>query len=363
MLRVRIQLPARLWNLRSSADKGAYRLMDEIPSTTSGMPQVPMPSASPQGSWQQPIFFGPSGLRAGWRLLIFLAILFVLSAGLDAVARLTMHQKAQVPSFDSVSVLAGEATRFLLFLLASWIMARIEGRKIADYGLPWRKAFDMRFWQGALIGFAAITVLLLFLRAGSVFHFGTLALHGVEIWKYAVIWALACLAVGFLEEFAFRGYALFTLTLGIGFWPSAITLSVLFGYAHHGNPGETWLGLFSAGAVGLLFCLILRRTGDLWMAIGFHAAWDWAETYFFGVADSGTVAPGHLFNPTFAARPVWLTGGTAGPEGSWLCILLLVVLWFVFAAWLRDAKYPDRAAIPDPHRAGFKWPAPPSLTT
>jgi len=339
--------------------------MDEIPSTASGVPEASTPSASPRESWQQSVFFGPNGLRAGWRLLIFLAILFVLFAGLGAVVRLMMHQTAQkqVPRFDSVTVLAGEASVFLLILLASWIMAKIEGRKIADYGLPWRKVFDRRFWQGALIGFAAITVLLLSLRAARVFQFGTLALHGAEIWKYAITWALAFLTVGFFEEFAFRGYALFTLTSGIGFWPSAIIMSVLFGSVHYGNPGETWLGAFSAGAVGLLFCLILRRTGDLWMAIGFHAAWDWGESFFFGVADSGAVAPGHLFNSTFAARPVWLTGGTVGPEGSWLCLLLLVVLWFVFAAWLRGAKYPDRAAISGSHRAGFDASGPASLTT
>jgi uncharacterized protein len=339
--------------------------MDETPSTASGVSQVPPPFAPPQRGWWHSAFFGPNGLRAGCRLLIFLAILFVLFAGLGAVGHLMMQKKAQgqVPRFDSVSVLASEATVFLLLLLASWIMARIEGRKIADYGLPWKKAFDRRFWQGALIGFAAITVLLLSLSGAGVFHFGTLALHGVEIWKYAIIWALAFLAVGFFEEFTFRGYALFTLTSGIGFWPSAIILSALFGAVHYGNPGETWLGAFSAGAVGLLFCLILRRTGDLWMAIGFHAAWDWGETFFFGVPDSGAVAPGHLFNSTFAALPVWLTGGTVGPEGSWLCILLLVVLWFAFAAWLRGAKYPDPTAIPDPRRRGFDSSELPSLTT
>lgn len=336
--------------------------MDETPTIASLSPQVPAPSASPQGCWQQSVFFGPNGLQEGWRLLIFLAILFVLTAGLGTIAQLMMHKRAQGPSYDPVSVLAGEATVFLLLFLASWIMARIEGRKIADYGLPWEKAFGRRFWQGALIGFAAIAVLLVSLRAAGVFHFGSIALHGVEIWRYGILWALAFLAVGFFEEFAFRGYALFTLTSGIGFWPSAIILSVLFGYVHHGNPGETWLGSFSAGAVGLLACLILRRTGDLWMAIGFHAAWDWGETFFFGVPDSGQVAPGHLFNST-SAGPAWLTGGTVGPEGSWLCILLLVVLWFVFAVWLRGAEYPDPAAIADPHRAGFDASALPSLTT
>jgi len=51
------------------------------------------------------------------------------------------------------------------------------------------------------------------------------------------------------------------------------------------------------------------------MPIGFHAAWNWGETFFYGVPESGFPPKGHLFNPTFAG-PVWLTGGSAGPEGS-----------------------------------------------
>jgi hypothetical protein len=80
------------------------------------------------------------------------------------------------------------------------------------------------------------------------------------------------------------------------------------------------------------------------MPIGFHAAWDWGETFFYGVPDSGFPAKGHLFNPTFAG-PVWLTGGSAGPEGSWLCIALLAILWIVFSLWLREKKYPNPVLI------------------
>ncbi len=125
------------------------------------------------------------------------------------------------------------------------------------------------------------------------------------LWKYAALWVLAFLAVAFFEEFFFRGYVLFTLTTAIGFWPSAILCSIVFGYVHHSNPHETWLGAITAGLVGMVFCLLLRRTGDLWMSIGFHAAWDWGETYFYGVPDSGASLPGHLFNAKFTG-PAWL---------------------------------------------------------
>jgi uncharacterized protein len=80
---------------------------------------------------------------------------------------------------------------------------------------------------------------------------------------------------------------------------------------------------------GLLFCLFLRRTGNLWWAVGFHAGWDWGQTFFYGVRDSG-IAPYHsLLNSTFSG-PRWLTGGTVGPEASIFTpiVLLIAAIWF-----------------------------------
>jgi membrane protease YdiL (CAAX protease family) len=239
-------------------------------------------------------------------------------------------------------MLNNEVVAFLIVLFASWVMSRIERRRIGDYGLPLRRAFRSQFWQGAAIGFAALSVLLGAMRLAGAFRIGTMDLHGADVFGYAALWALAFVFVGFFEEFFFRGYALFTRTTGITFWPAAILLSGFFGWIHHSNPGESWVSAIEAGGTGLLFCFILRRTGDLWMPIGFHAAWDWGETYSYGVPDSGFAAKGHLFHPAFTG-PAWLTGGTVGPEGSWLCLALLVILWIGFAVWLRAKRYPNPA--------------------
>ena len=240
--------------------------------------------------------------------------------------------------------LAGEVMDFLIFLFASWIMGRIEGRTIADYGLPWRKMFRMQFWQGALLGFASITGLLVVMRAVGVFYFDSIALHGFDIWEWAIAWTMVFILVALREEFRARGYRLFTLSAGIGFWPAAILSAAYFGYSHHGNSGEDWIGLFNAGAFGLLACFLLRRTSNLWMPIGLHMAFDWGETYFYGVANRGQTLPGHLLNSS-SSGPPWLSGGTVGPEGSALCTFLIVVLWLICAGWLREVKYPRPAPV------------------
>jgi membrane protease YdiL (CAAX protease family) len=131
-----------------------------------------------------------------------------------------------------------------------------------------------------------------------------------------------------------------TLASGIGFWPAAIASAVYFGYSHHNNTGEDWIGLFNAGFFGLFQCFLLRRTGNRWFPIGVHAAFDWSETYFYGVADSGQKLPGHLFESTTSGVP-WLSGGTVGPEGSVLATALVAAMWLACAVLLRERSGDD----------------------
>jgi uncharacterized protein len=326
--------------------RGICAPMSEPNDPLSQPPASQLSSSSPLSTGlRSGVFYGPNGFRAGWRLLIFLAILSALFSVAAQVVRLLPHRLAPTGGLSPGATLFAEGLPLAFVLLATWIMAKFEGRTFADYGLPPQKAFGAKFWQGAIVGFASISALLAAMRLTRAFHLDGMALQGIELWKYAFVWAIVFVVVGLFEESFFRGYVLFALTTGIGFWPAAMVSSLAFGYVHHRNPGETWVGASAAALVGLLFCLLLRRTGNLWMPIGFHAAWDWGETYFYGVPDSGQVATGHLFNATFSG-PQWLTGGTVGPEGSYLCIALLVALCFFFAVSLREARYPNPTAAP-----------------
>jgi uncharacterized protein len=318
---------------------------DVTPALISQLPVLAPSRKTGLRTW----FFAPNGLRAGWRLLLFFGIVAALNASLRLIVSAILHRPSPTQfQFTAKSLILAEASSFLLILLASWIMAKIEGRKIADYGLPARKAFGLKFWQGLGIGFGAVSFLLIVLRMLRVFQFDGMGVHGWDILKYAALWGIAFLMVGFNEEFTFRGYTLFTLSTGIGFWPSAVLLSSLFAFAHYFNPNETWAGLIQVFWWGMMACIALRRTGNLWLPIGLHAGWDWAETCFYGVADSGQVAPGHLLNTTFSG-PKWLTGGVAGPEGSWLCIAMLMGICVLFAAsWSWEARYPNPGGLAPP---------------
>jgi membrane protease YdiL (CAAX protease family) len=275
------------------------------------------------------IFWNERELRAGWRLVLF-SVLFAgfMAAGSRAVALFQLPH-ATSGNVTPIGILSLEFVLLAASLGATAIMAYLEGRPFGAFGLPAKDAFGARFWIGFAWGLAmvAATILLIWLLNG--FSFGDLALHGAALARYGVLWLVVFIAVGLAEEFLFRGYPHYTLATGIGFWPAATVLSALFGAGHLGNSGEDVVGALSVFVIAMFFCLTLRRTGNLWFAVGLHASFDWGETFLFSVPNSGIVASGHLLNSSFHG-PVWLTGGTVGPEGSVMAFVVVGLAAVIF---------------------------------
>jgi len=297
------------------------------------------------------IFVGPNGIRAGWRFAMFLVLLaifrqLIIQHGLRLIPGFLKIAKAAQDSGNLTFQfqLMLQSAAILTVFLAAGIMSKIEKRSFKTYGLPRDGAFGQLFWQGVAWGLAFQTIEILAISALGGFSFGTLALAGSALVKYALLWATGFLLVGIFEEFLFRGYSQFALGSGIGFWPAAFLLSAAFGVAHLGNSGEGWAGVLSMFTLGMFGCFALQRTGNLWFIIGFHAAMDYAETFVYSTPDSGFLAQGHLLNSSFHG-PRWLTGGTVGPEGS---VMEFVV--FLLAFILFNGVYPDRSisTVPAP---------------
>ena len=299
---------------------------------------VPENSSSAASNKLSFIFYNDRGLRAGWRLLIYCGMIFVLILGAGVVARrLGPAQSKGAPSSDfshTILQAIAELVLFLVLLLLAWIMSKIEHRSVGAYGLPLQRLAISRFVRGYFFwGFLPLGLLLLVLRALHVFYFGNLTALNSQILGWGVLWFIFFLLVGLFEEFSLRGYLLYTLADGIGFWPGAIIQALLFARGHMGNGGETRVGIIATGVFALFAAVTLWRTGSLWLAVGAHAGWDWGQSFFFGVNDSGLQAPGHLFNPHTGAGPDWLTGGSVGPEGSVVTLVLWTLMTVLFL-WL-----------------------------
>jgi CAAX protease family protein len=282
------------------------------------------------------ILWNERELRAGWRLVIYFLLFIGFAVG-ETFLAVALH--FPVPSRTNITasgLLVQEAILMYAAFAAAAILGLLERRPFGVYGLPGTGAFGARFWQGVIWGLAMISGIILLIRLLGGFSFGVLALGGRILWGYAALWGIVFLCTGLFEEFGFRGYVQFTLASGVDFWPAATMLSAAFGALHLGNGGEDKVGALSVFVIGMFFCLTLRRTGNLWFAVGLHAAFDWGETFLFSTPNSGIIAPEHLLNSTFHG-PAWLTGGTVGPEGSVMAFAVIAV-----AAGIFSRVYPPR---------------------
>ncbi|HUD14295.1 MAG TPA: CPBP family intramembrane glutamic endopeptidase [Terracidiphilus sp.] len=342
---------------------------------------TPVASSTETEPWETrillEILLGPQGLRAGWSVLLF-TILFFLFFGVAGMVLAGLNLIDPKDRFTASASLFSELAPFLGMVAAAAIVALVERRRgnLLAFNLTGPRSL-LHFLEGLVAGFAALSVLIGALAWGGWLHFGPIALSGSQILKFAALWAIAFLLVGCVEEGIFRCYLQFTLTRGINFWwalgivgsiclvlfltgkgngiwgvyilaglglvpclllhlnktegssfwQAAWVTSTLFGYIHTSNNGENWIGIFAAAAIGFTFVVSVRVTGSAGWAIGCHASWDWAETYFYGAADSGNVASGHYLTTTPAGPAFW-SGGSDGPEGSVLvlgAILLLLI--------------------------------------
>jgi membrane protease YdiL (CAAX protease family) len=304
-----------------------------MPQDTVGDPTPP----TSKSSLLQFVFVGHDGLRGGWSLILFLLLTVVLGKAttpLFSVLRLPGYA-GQIPHPDASTLDALEVitTRFNIFLdlvIATWIMSRIERRSLESYGSGGPDKV-WRFFAGCLSGLICFAALAGCLRGMGFLAFDGVLLRGSAILNWGLLWAVAFLMVALAEETSVRAYMQFTLARGLagmygswfkakhrlvlGFWTAAILLGCLFISNHSGNPGESRLGLVQLGLFALLMCFSFWRTGSLWWAIGFHAAFGWAEAFLFGVADSGWGIKGHLLGSHPMGNAL-LSGGSAGAEGS-----------------------------------------------
>jgi len=328
----------------------------------------------------QGVFLGGDGLRAGWAVLFF----FMLSgfpghAGvfnyLVGTAFYLFHLISAGDDFSAASIFWGELSVVLPLAGAAVVLAFIEGRRnLLAYNLTGTRRAHHLF-SGLAVGFTALSALVGVLALGGWLRIAPSALSGAEMVKEGALWAGAFLLVGCFEEGTFRCFLQFTLTRGINFWwalgtvgpvclyllltskgngvwgvyaaallgllpclwlqvkkvpaasfwQAAWVTSTLFGFVHLGNNGENWIGIFAAALIGFVFCVSVRVTGSAWWAIGCHAAWDWAETFFYGTPNSGMVTSGHMLSATPAGNTLWC-GGADGPEGSLLALGIILLL-------------------------------------
>jgi hypothetical protein len=249
------------------------------------------------------------GIFAGLAVLFAVALVLV---GRLLLGPLNMDRVPSVGVFLSVEM----AQALALVLIPSTILFLIyrESRLRFGFGRSHRLG---QAALGILTGLGAMSVLIgLMALLGGVHGWSMSGPPGAALLN-GLLYALSFTLVAISEEGLLRGYALVQLSRAISFWPAAIITSVIFLALHLTHATESVFGLAQVALIGLILAYSVRRTGAIWFALGFHSTWDFAETYVYGVPDSGVTAPDALSHVALSG-PAWLTGGVTGPEASWL---------------------------------------------
>jgi membrane protease YdiL (CAAX protease family) len=310
-----------------------------------------------------------SRLRSFWRLLIGIALGFIVLGTLRVLARyilaLLLVLTAQIPfralgntqqlaqqlnkAFEQFPLLAGIHSLILLLLviLAFVVLARwIDRRSWRDYGFHFNAAWWRDLGFGLLLG-----IFLMGIVFGIEYFLGWESLHGLiengqpnlSFWQLLVDGLIAYILVGVEEEWFFRGFLIKNLAEGLhrphispktAVWISYLLLSLLFGFAHANNANATLISSLNLSLIGLLLGLGFILTGELAIPIGLHIAWNFTQGYIFGFPVSGSDAHLSLIATKQAGPAVW-TGSAFGPEGGLMGLVAALFGVLLIYAWVR----------------------------
>ena len=248
------------------------------------------------------------------RSLAWLVLLFFLTAaafGLPLQAGVDLLPPERADLQFRASLIAS-ACALVLYALAVRLG---EGRQPSELAL--RPAV-----KGLAIGVALGLLLMVILMA-------VMALSGLYAitWVGLVpVWGGLSLAVqaAVTEELWMRALLFRLLWRTFGPLPAFALSALVFGALHLANPGATFVAGATVTLAGLMFCALYALTGRLWVPIGLHLAWNFAQGSLFGASVSGGDLGSSVARSTARdATGAWLTGGVFGPEGSVLALLLI----------------------------------------
>ncbi len=272
------------------------------------------------------IFVRNGRLHPAWRAFLFLitfALVTIATQALVGVAYIILRYSftggpVQLPPEEflrpSPLMTLMMLTGFLSTLAVTFLFRRLlDGKTLRSLGFERRPGWQREIAFGLVIGAALMEGVFLIQWIA-----GWLSVQGFTPPAQALT-ALLWMTPGLIpaaaqEELVFRGYFFQNLREAFGTVAAVALSSLLFGLFHGANPNVTWLALVNLVLAGLLFAVAYIVTGNLWLPIALHFAWNFFEGPVLGFPVSGMKMGGFL--ALSVTGPAFVTGGPFGPEGG-----------------------------------------------
>jgi membrane protease YdiL (CAAX protease family) len=264
----------------------------------------------------------PLWLRVLQFPLVRLALLVPLFFLLIGISNGFRFQFAAAP-VKSLVVAVGMA---LAGLVIYFVFVRfIERRPVRELSLT---GMGRELGLGLLLGVGLCVLCFAILMLLGVYR-----IDGVNPVRVVLPALTMAISSGVLEELMWRGGLFRIVEESLGSWIALAISALVFGLSHYGNvEGALWGALAITIEAGVLLAAVYMVTRRLWIGIGLHSAWNFAQSgVFSGIVSGGFNQPG-LFKSTVEG-PAILTGGAFGLEASIVSVLVctaagLVMLMF-----------------------------------
>ena len=268
------------------------------------------------------IFVNPdlNYLRAGWRIGLFLLIATACSIGI-VIPVIEVLKKIPDISIQTPATIVG----YLAITFAAWLMLRfVDKRPFISIGLKLSSNAGKELFQGTLLGSGMMSLIFLIEYSFGMVY---IEFRDVTIQQGFIIFLnsiLLYIAVGYGEEFLFRGYIFQVFVEGTNKVIATVTIAVLFAAAHSGNPNVSLFGLINVGLAGIWLSIAYFKTTALWLPIGLHFSWNFFQGFIYSFPVSGTTSDKLQIGKAIVSGPEWFTGGAFGPEGGALATVMLI---------------------------------------
>ena len=279
-------------------------------------------------------------IRAGWRMMIYLVIVGVLSS--FPFRYLHKFLKDFLPNseeFPTPSMLIQYVFIIISFVLTAYIVLKwIDKRPFGVIGMNLYEGWLKELSVGMGFGFGLLTLLFLVFWVTGLVDVTAGAMNStvaISMSKFLFLFIL----VGFFEELMTRGYLFQAFIEGSNRWIAAIILSLAFSLIHMANPNFSASGALNIFLAGMLLSIAYLKTLSLWMPIGIHIAWNWTQGPLWGMNVSG-IDIKDSFLVSSPQGPELLSGGEFGAEGSLISAVAIAALcWYLWKAdWIKPSE-------------------------
>src|SRR5215204_104213 len=259
-------------------------------------------------------------LRAGWRLLIQTALLFVLGIIVSLIASV-------LGSFVGGGQFIGQILNFVIITVSVYIARRwLDKRSFESLGLKLSQQTLIDILAGVVITFVQMGFIYVLMLAlgwltfkGFAWEFDPVSV----VIKNVLIFFIVFIFVAWNEELLSRGYHLQTIASGLNLFWGVVISSAVFVLLHLGNPNATWVSAAGIFFAGIYLAYGYIRTKQLWLSMGLHLGWNFFEGVGFGFPVSGLdIYP--LTRIQIHGPEIW-TGGAFGPEAGLIVLPSLIL--------------------------------------